>query len=156
MPRPRKNENDYFLCVLHAYYFKQTKIRDAHVTTETAMSNDGHNCGYFCQFSIYICQASWLENIHDKQNKAKQKWIIFFWELSLPTVQHWLALLLLTDLTAKSHWKFWSSSLGSHLVCISCEPWDAPFVSMHNWEYEFFKVKTRIRNKKFDLLNHQN
>ena len=56
-------------------------------------------------------------------------------KLYSPTVQHWFALLLLMDLTAKSHWKFWSSCAWSHLLCISFEPWEAPFVSIQSLEY---------------------
>ena len=56
----------------------------------------------------------------------------------LPRVQHWLALRLLILLTARSHWKFWSSWAGSHLVCISFEPWEAPFVSIHKSDQVFY------------------
>ena len=58
---------------------------------------------------------------------------------NLPNVQHWSALRLLIDLTARSHWKFWSSCLSSHVLWINLVPCDAPFVSIHNWEYEFLK-----------------
>ena len=116
---------------------------------------------YYSQVSMMevswlICMNDEISTCHKHCMRQSQKTyvlpspppplILSFSIFNSPTVQHWLALLLLMDLTARSHSKFWSSCLGSHLLCISFVPWAAPLVSIQSLDHVFCGIEWRIVN----------